>query len=348
MTTQKKQLYPLKFTPQNKERVWGGEKFGPSIGESWNVSGFEDESSIISNGFLEGNSLYDIIETYMGEIVGDDIYKLYGNEFPLLIKTLDIKDKLSIQVHPDDETAYDRHNSYGKCEAWYIVDAQPDSVIYMGFNRDMDPNEFYRRCKEGRVEECLNCFHPKKGDFFYIEPGIIHSAGNGLEIAEIAQLCDVTYRLYDWGREDKPTTARDMHHELAFDCINYSKYDSNAYHISTSDNKDQIALTENDHFKVTSINLKDSYHIYTDKYESFILYTCVKGSANIDGDKCLLTSGEWCLVPAGYKDFILSPAEPNTKVLEIYIVKPLEKDSYIDEDDHHHDKDCSCSHNHTH
>ena len=108
----KKQLYPLKFKSIPKERVWGGDRFGASVGESWEISGFEDESSDISNGYLEDNALYDIIETYMGDIVGDDIYKCFGNEFPLLIKTLDIQDKLSVQVHPDDETAYDRHNSY--------------------------------------------------------------------------------------------------------------------------------------------------------------------------------------------------------------------------------------------
>lgn len=341
MSNQKKQLYPLKFSPIYKERVWGGNTFGASVGEVWEVSGFEDESSQIFEGFLDGNSLYDIIETYMGEIVGDDLYKLYGNEFPLLIKTLDIRDKLSIQVHPDDETAFDRHNSYGKCEAWYVLDAKPDSVVYMGFNRDMDPNEFYRRCKEGRVEECLNCYHPKKGDFFYIEPGIIHSAGNGLVIAEIAQLCDVTYRLYDWGREDNPSTARQMHHELAFDCINYSKYDSDSFYIPSKLSDKQQVLTENDHFKITSIDLTDSYHIYTDKYESFILYCCVSGSAQIDSPEYTISTNEWCLVPSGYKDFIISPREPNTKVLEIYILKPEETDTYIEhehehEHEHHH------------
>lgn len=331
MRTNKKQLYPLRLKPILKERVWGGDKFGQSAGESWEISGFEDESSLISNGFLEGNALYDIIETYMGDIVGDDIYKHYGNEFPLLIKTLDINERLSIQVHPDDETAYDRHNSYGKCEAWYILDAKPESVIYMGFNRDMDPNEFYRRSKEGNVEECLNCYHPKKGDFFYIEPGTIHSAGNGLVIAEIAQICDVTYRLYDWGRENNPNTARQMHHELAFDCINYSKYDADKFFVSADHRHDQHILTDNAHFKVTSLDLKDPLHIYTDKYESFILYYCIEGAAQIGQDGESISQGEWVLIPAGYKDFILSPSQEGTKLLEVYIVKQEDTDSYIDD-----------------
>lgn len=344
-----KQLYPFKLNSILKERVWGGNRFGTSIGEAWEISGFEDESSEVTSGYLEGNALYDIIETYMGDIVGDDVYKYFGNEFPLLIKTLDIKDKLSVQVHPDYETAYDRHNSYGKSEAWYVLDAKPDSVIYMGFNRDMDPNEFYNRCKTGNVEECLNCYHPKKGDFFYIEPGIIHSAGNGLVIAEIAQICDVTYRLYDWGRENNPQTARQMHHELAFDCINYQKYDTDKYYIPASHRHEQHVLTDNPHFKITSLDLKDSYHIYTEKYESFILYYGISGEATIDGGAYSINEGEWILVPAGYKDFIISPVKEGTSLLEVYIVKQEDKDLYLEdsqEDHHHHEEGCTCGHHH--
>lgn len=345
----KKQLYPLKFDSILKERVWGGERFGSTIGESWEISGFEDESSSISNGYLEGNALYDIIETYMGEIVGDDHYKCFGNEFPLMIKTLDIKDKLSVQVHPDDETAYDRHNSYGKSEAWYVLEAQEDSVIYMGFNRDMDPNEFYQRCKNGDVEDCLNCYHPKKGDFFYIEPGTVHSAGNGLVIAEIAQICDVTYRLYDWGRENNPKTAREMHHEMAFDCINYSKFDADANYIPASHRHEQHTLTDNPYFKVTSIDLNDPFHIYTDKYESFILYYCISGEAQFGEGECTVKEGELVLIPAGYSDFILSPLQKGTKLLEVYIVKQEETDSYISDEEHHHEEACTCGcHDHKH
>ncbi|MBO7764037.1 MAG: class I mannose-6-phosphate isomerase [Bacteroidales bacterium] len=346
----KKQLYPLKFKSIPKERVWGGNRFGTAIGESWVISGFEEESSDISNGYLEGNALYDIIETYMGEIVGDETYKYFGNEFPLLIKILDIKDKLSVQVHPDDETAYDRHNSYGKSEAWYILDAEEDSVIYMGFNRDMDPNEFYQRCKEGKVEECLNCFHPKKGDFFYIEPGTVHSAGKGLVIAEIAQICDVTYRLYDWGRENDPKTARQMHHELAFDCINYTKFDTDANYIPATHRHEQHILTENPYFKVTSLDLSDPLHIYTEKYESFILYCCVKGGAQIGEGGCTISEGEWVMIPAGYSDFILSATQKETTLLEVYIVKQEEKDSYVaEEEHHHHEEGCNCGcHDHKH
>ena len=220
----KKAVYPIKFIPQSKERVWGGRRlaaqfhkpFDPDavIGESWEVSGFEDDSSVIENGWLEDNPLFDVIETYMDEIVGEDNYKRFGNEFPILVKLLDIQERLSVQVHPDDETAFDRHNSYGKTEAWYVLEADPTARIYMGFNRDLDAREFLDRCAAGTLEEVLNVVTPKKGDFFFIEAGTVHSAGGGLVIAEIQQLSDVTYRIYDWGRENNPATARQMHVDL--------------------------------------------------------------------------------------------------------------------------------------
>lgn len=364
-----KKLYPFSFNPIPKERVWGGHDLAlrynkpfdrdAVIGESWEVSGFEDESSIISNGFLEKSSLYDVIETYMDEIVGDDHYKRFGNEFPLLVKLLDIQDRLSIQVHPDDQTAFDRHNSYGKSEAWYVLEASPDAKIYMGFNRDVDPSEFYQRCKSGTLEEVLNVFTPHKGDFYYIESGIIHSAGGGLVMAEVQQLSDVTYRIYDWGRENNPQTAREMHLELAFDCINYSKYDSSRYFVPAEEHhhddncQDHCIkkLTSNEHFTITSISLCSPLHIYLDKFESFILYFCSEGQVAItlnhtssSPQKYDLSKGEWMLIPASLDDFLLSPVQKDTHILEVYIEKPEEeKDNYINDQatechchEHHH------------
>ena len=367
MKNTKKQLYPLKFIPQAKEKVWGGDKlarkFGKPfetdllIGESWEISGFEDDSSIIAEGYLEKNPLYDIIETYMGDIVGEDHYKYYGNEFPLLVKLLDIKDLLSVQVHPDDETAFDRHNSYGKNEAWYILDSEPDAVVYMGFNRDITPAEFYERCKAGTLEEVLNAYHPKKGDFFYIEAGIVHSAGHGLVIAEVQELSDVTYRIYDWGREKNPATARELHLDMAFDCINYSKYDAAKYFVPAG----ATHLARNKYFNINSYELKDSLHIYTEKFHSFIIYFCIEGDAKITPDSFGTTTkkeytfskGEWILVPAEFEDFVISGTVSGTKVLEIYIELPEEEsDSYIKEEEHDHEHehgdDCKCGCNHKH
>ena len=354
-----KKLYPLKFSPIPKERVWGGNRLAihynrnfdtnKIIGESWDISGFEEDSSIVSEGYLEKNNLYDIMETYMSEIVGEDNYKHYGNEFPLLLKTLDIQDKLSLQVHPDDETAFDRHNSYGKGEIWYIMDTTHNAKIYMGFNRDVTPSEFYERCKNGNVEDVLNIYTPKKGDFFYIKAGTVHSADKGIDIVELEKLSDVTYRLYDWGRENNPAIARDMHLDLAFDCIDYKKYDPVQYfrpagwqshhhvheHIKDAD-KLPSTLLKNNFCTVTKLILSDTLHIYTDKYESFIIYYCTEGEAkihlNTDKNEYSLKKGEVILIPASLDDFYITPISPNSEILECYIeAHEEEKDDYIEE-----------------
>ncbi len=380
-----KAIYPYKFVPIPKEKVWGGhhlaayygknfESVNP-VGESWDICGFEGESSVVAEGFLAKNQLYDIIETYMDEILGEDHYKRFGNEFPLLVKTLDIQNMLSVQVHPDDDTAFDRHNSYGKHEAWYILDSQPESKVYIGFKQDVTVAEYLERCAAGTLEEVVNEYHPKKGDFFYIPAGTIHAAGGGVVLLEIQQLSDITYRIYDWGRENDPATAREMHRDLALSCIDYAKYDeANLYkragdtplvhpenHGGGSAAREipPRRLVANEYFTVTEHHLSDSMRIYTEKFESFILYTCTAGSAVIrpDGDKkeYTLGVGEWILIPAGMKDFLLSPAVHGTKVLEVYIEKEEDIDGYVEEEHdehcdcgcHEHGHDCGC-HNHMH
>ena len=340
----KKAIYPIKFIPQPKERVWGGRRldaqfhkpFDPDavIGESWEVSGFEDDSSVIESGWLEDNPLFDVIETYMDEIVGEDNYKRFGNEFPILVKLLDIQERLSVQVHPDDETAFDRHNSYGKTEAWYVLEADPTARIYMGFNKDIDAREFLDRCAAGTLEEVLNVVTPKKGDFFFIEAGTVHSAGGGLVIAEIQQLSDVTYRIYDWGRENNPATARQMHVDLALTCINYRKYDGSGF-VPAGGNAPSKKLVECKCFTANELLLTDPLRVWPDRYESFLLYCCLEGEAVItpsdSSQPTPLLRGEWVLIPAAMSDFVLSAITAGTRLMEVYIGKVEEKDSYIKE-----------------
>lgn len=341
----KKAIYPLRFVPQPAERVWGGHRlatqfhkpFDPEIliGESWEISGFEDGSSVIDGGWLDGNPLFDVIETYMDEIVGDDNYKRFGDEFPILVKLLDINDRLSVQVHPDDDTAFDRHNSYGKNEAWYVLEADPGARIYMGFNKDMDVPEFLDRCAKGTLEEALNVVTPHKGDFFFIEAGTVHSAGGGLVIAEIQQLSDVTYRIYDWGRENNPATARQMHVDQALSCINYRKYDSGSLFVPAGMSGPSKPLVSNKYFTANELALAQPLRIWPDRYESFILYTCLEGEAEVipsdNSGRYPLRRGEWSLIPAAMSDFVLAPVAPATHVMEVYIGRQEEKDDYIKE-----------------
>ena len=199
------------------------------IGESWEIADMGVEDSVVKEGWLAGNTLSDVMETYLEKVVGEDVYNYYGRQFPLLIKFLDIHGKLSVQVHPDDEIAAERYDSLGKAEIWYVMDAEPGAKIYMGFNREVSAQEFYDRCHNGTVEEVLNVIYPKKGDAIYVAPGTVHAAEGGILIAEIQESSDLTFRLYDWGREFDPATARQIHLEEAIDLIDYGKFDEGLY-----------------------------------------------------------------------------------------------------------------------
>ena len=364
-----KKLYPFKFIPMASKRPWGGsalvEKLGKvftevdedgnesvipaneKIGESWELADMGSQDSVVSNGWLAGNTIGDIMETYLERIVGEKVYNYYGRQFPLLIKFLDINDKLSVQVHPDDKIAAERYDSLGKCEIWYVMDAQPGAMIYAGFNKEMSAQELYDRCKNGTVEEVLNVIYPKKGDALLVTPGTVHAADGGILIAEIQESSDMTFRLYDWGREFNPATARQLHLDEAIDIIDYRKFDESLFikgHCHCHDHEDKIAqtLAERPEFCVTKINLTDPLHIYTEKFESFIIYMCVTGSASIqvpsereNGEAYMenyeFSKGETILVPAEMPDFFLVPRDKETLLLEA-VCRPEEVDDYINPD----------------
>lgn len=301
-------LYPLKFSPILKERVWGGDsikkRLGKDhegdaiIGESWELSGVQDDISYISNGFLEGNDINDLVETYLGDLVGDSVYERYGNEFPLLIKILDIKESLSLQIHPDDETAYERHDCYGKTECWYILEASPDAKIYLGLNRKLTAQEFYDKCNDETVTDVLNVIKPIPGDIIYIKPGTLHAATGGILVAEVQQVSDVTYRVYDWGREHNPQTAREMHIDLAIDCIDYEKLDTSKFIFKEG-------KADNPYFTINRVVVKESYSNASYRYSSFIIYLCTEGEATIIKGNISekIKRGEVILIPAQMGEF---------------------------------------------
>lgn len=387
-----KKLYPLKFIPVASKRPWGGSALvnelgkrfvecdaegnevvlgsDELIGESWELADMGVEDSVIANGWLAGNTIGEIMETYLERIVGEDVYNYYGRQFPLLIKFLDINDKLSVQVHPDDVVAAERYDSLGKAEIWYVMDAKPGAKMYCGFTREVSAQEFYDRCHNGTVEEILNVVYPKKGDVIFITPGTVHAADGGLLIAEIQESSDMTFRLYDWGREFDPATARKMHLDEAIDVIDYKAFDSGLYrkgplwgeeasyvpckahecscdgechcHEEESQEGQMIQnLVECPQFSVAKIALTDPLHIYTDKFESFIVYICLEGAASIqvpsvdgEGNACMenyeFSKGETILVPADMPDFFLVPRDMSTLLLE-GVTRPVEAaDEYID------------------
>ena len=367
-----KKLYPLKFIPVPSRRPWGGSALVTElgkhfvevdeegnetvlgsdvlIGESWELADMGIEDSVVENGWLAGNTISEIMETYLERLVGENVYNYYGRQFPLLIKFLDINDKLSVQVHPDDEVAAERYDSLGKAEIWYVMDAKPGAKMYCGFNRDITAQEFYDRCHNGTVEEVLNVINPKKGDVIYITPGTVHAADGGILIAEIQESSDMTFRLYDWGREFDPATARKMHLDEAIDVINYNAFDPSIYRKGPlwgeeSQEEDHVIqeLVECPQFNVSKIRLADPLHIYTEKFESFIVYICLEGAASIqvpstndNGEPCMdnyeFKKGETILVPADMPDFYLVPRDRDTILLEAVTRPEEELDAYIDPD----------------
>ena len=377
-----KKLYPFKFIPVASPRPWGGSvlinELGKQfvecdedgnetvlgadmkIGESWEIADMGIVDSVVSNGWLAGNTISELMETYMERIVGENVHNFYGRQFPILIKFLHVNEKLSVQIHPDDEIAAERYDMLGKEELWYVMDAKPESKIYLGFNRDMTAQEFYDRCKNGTVEEILNVMYPKKGDVIYITPGTVHAADGGLLIAEIQESSDMTFRLYDWGREFNPATARKTHLEEAIDVIDYKAFDFGLYrkgplwgeeascapcHTGECEHEHDHGpvetLVESPQFNATKLNLTDPLHIYMDKFESFIVYICLEGAASIqvpatreNGEAYMETyefvKGETILVPADMPDFYLVPRDRSTLLLEAVTRPDEEVDDYID------------------
>ena len=367
----KKQLYPLKFIPIPSKRVWGGsnliKKLGKefyeadengnerkltadeAIGESWEIADMGAQDSVVANGWLAGNTISELMETYLDRIVGEDVYGRYGRQFPLLIKFLDIQNKLSVQVHPDDEVAEQRYDSLGKSEIWYVLDAAEGAKVYAGFNREISAQELYDRCHNGTVEEVLNVLHPKKGDAIRIVPGTIHAADGGLLIAEIQESSDLTFRLYDWGREFNPKTARKMHLDEAIDLINYSKFDDSLF-IKGPLWGDECKvdgpvreLAKCPQFTVNEMKVSTTLQISKEKFNGFIIYMCIEGGASIqvsvpDGkggkttESTEVHKGDTVLVPADMPDFFIVPTERDTLLVEAMVERQEEVDSYINPD----------------
>ena len=242
-------LYPLKFHPILKKKIWGGERLAyksekheESIGESWEISAVEDNISVVSNGILADNDLQELIEVYMGDLVGDHIYEKFGIEFPLLIKYIDANDDLSIQVHPDDKTAKERHNAYGKTEMWYIVDAEKDASLVLGFNHEIDKATYLQALHHNKLMDLLNVQKVKKGESFFIPAGLVHAIGKGCLIAEIQQTSDITYRIYDYNRKDANGNTRELHTDLATDVIDYSYQPQHRVNYTPRDNQSAMPL----------------------------------------------------------------------------------------------------------
>ena len=323
-------LYPLKFKPIFKDKIWGGDKIKtvlgkdfsplPNCGEVWVLSGVKGNQTIVENGFLAGNELNELIEIFMDDLVGDKVFTQFGNEFPVLIKFIDAKDWLSIQVHPDDELAKKRKIGSGKTEMWYIMDSEKNSELISGFNKNLDKEKYLEIFQSKKLKEILNYEKAKKGDIFFMPSGRVHALGPGILLAEIQQTSDTTYRIYDWDRVDEKGNSRELHTEEALDAFDFNHYDSYRTEYKKEKNK-TVEAVECPYFKTNIIDLTCDLEKNYIELDSFVIYVCVEGSLNVgyaDGS-VLMKEGDAVLIPAEISNINLFP-NPVGKLLEVYII----------------------------
>ena len=316
--------YPLQFVPILKERIWGGTKLKTVLnkpivsdrtGESWEISTVEGDVSVVANGTLAGKSLNDLINSTPEAILGTEVFKRFGKQFPLLFKYLDAREDLSIQVHPNDELAKKRHNSFGKTEMWYVMQADENAKVIVGFKEKSNPGEYLENLKNKTLLSILDDIKVKVGDVFFLETGTVHAIGAGLVIAEIQQTSDITYRLYDFDRVDAAGNQRELHVDLALDAINYDKVDTHKKY-NTELNQSNTVV-DCPYFTTNFLPLDGK--ISVDKTgKSFTVFMCVEGSFEIEyGDsRFQYRKGDTVLIPADLKTFIINGI---ASILEIYI-----------------------------
>lgn len=322
-------LYPLKFKPIYKDKIWGGTRLKtlfnkdfsplPNCGESWELSGVEENLSVVENGFLAGNNISELIEIYMGELVGERVFEKFGNSFPLLVKLLDTESYLSIQVHPDDVYGMEHHNSQGKTEMWIVLDAQPGAEIITGFNRNVDKETYIEHLESGILKEILNVELAHPGDVFFIPAGRIHAIGANITLLEIQQASDVTYRVYDWDRKDETGNYRELHTERAVEVLDFKKYDSYKTDYQLTENE-MTDLVKCPYFTTRMIEFTKDREMDYSFIDSFVLYSCIEGNCMVNFPEGVevLQAGNIMLIPADIKNITLVP-QGKCKVVETYI-----------------------------
>ncbi len=322
-------LYPLKFKTIFKDKIWGGSKiktylnkdFGslPNCGETWEISGVKGNVSVVANGTLKDQTLADIIITYKESLLGKHVYERFGEEFPLLIKFIDANEDLSIQVHPNDELAKIRHNSFGKTEMWYVLQADEGATLISGFSQKVNENSYLEKLNSGNINDILNKESVKAGDVFFLPAGRVHTIGKGLLIAEIQQTSDITYRIYDFDRVDDKGQKRELHTQQALAAIDYNVYSNyKSEYAKAANQASEIVSCE--YFKTNFIELSETVKRNYEHLDTFKILICVDGSFELiaNNESININLGECVLIPASIKEIELK-TEAGAKILETYI-----------------------------
>jgi mannose-6-phosphate isomerase len=335
------QLYPLEFKPIFREKIWGGQKIKNTLnfdigdlkncGELWSLSGYPGEQSMVANGFLEGNELNEILEIYMDELVGGNIYDKFGNVFPILVKILDAEDWLSIQVHPDDELAHKRGLGGGKTEMWYILDAEKDAQLIAGFSQKVNEHTYKRKIEEKKLTEIMNFEKVEKEDVFFMPSGRVHALGPGILLAEIQQTSDTTYRIYDWDRLDDSGKGRALHLDEAMEAIDFELYDD--YKTTFSKNiNDSNEIIDTPFFTTNLLHLTIGMEKNYEELDSFVILLATEGKfrySDPNGHSGEIKAGESLLLPATQTHLGIHPVG-ECKILEVYILALDEKESHLE------------------
>lgn len=322
-------LYPLLFKTIFKDKIWGGEKIStvlgkdfsplPNCGETWEISGVRSEVSLVKNGDFKGKSLASILEIYKSALVGEKVYDRYGTDFPLLVKFIDANDDLSIQVHPDDALAKERHDSFGKTEMWYVLQADEGATLISGFNQEVNEEIYLEKLNSGSLGDILNKEEVEAGDVFFLPAGRVHTIGKGLLIAEIQQTSDITYRIYDFDRVDDQGNSRDLHTEEALAAIDYKVYPQYKSDYERKINE-AVHVVSCPYFSTNILEFEETTNRQYSAFDSFVIHVCVSGSYTLvyNNFRQEVTMGDCVLIPATIKNVTLE-TEAGFKILESYI-----------------------------
>ena len=323
-------MYPLKFEPILKQTLWGGEKIIPfkhlnetlsNVGESWEVSAVEGSESVVANGPEKGMTLPEMVRRYKEELVGEANYARFGEKFPLLIKFIDAKLDLSIQVHPDDALAKKRHNSFGKNEMWYVISADPGAKLISGFSQEITPKEYKERVHDGTFAEVLQSCAIQPGDVFYVPAGRVHGIGAGAFVAEIQQTSDITYRIYDYNRKDKNGKTRELHTAQAADAINFADVQDDFRTAYDHVQNEPVEVVACPYFTTSVYDMTEEITCDYSELDSFVIFICVEGSCRLtdnENNEISLQAGETVLLPATTQNITIVP-DQHVKLLETYV-----------------------------
>ena len=325
------QLYPFLFEPNLHSVIWGGNQLRPykgldptdaPIGESWEVSAVPSSTSIIANGELKGKDLITIINEQPDVILGKKVNEKYQGKLPLLVKFIDAKRDLSIQVHPNDEMAMREHGKMGKSEMWYVIKADEGAHLFAGFKQNITPYEYRKRVEDGSITEVLADHQVKAGDVFYLPAGRVHAICGGILLAEVQQSSDVTYRIFDYNRPGLDGKPRELHTELAAKALDYHVIDNYRTEYAETPNN-AIQIIDSPYFSVRIMEVSKSFHRDLRKYDSFIITMCIEGDCRIRvrsiGEEILLKQGNSTLIPAAIANYDVIPLNGKTRILDAFI-----------------------------